>query len=280
MPSAIRPLSPALGAEVTGLDLAAGLDDATFARLKDAWLAHKVLVIRDQHFTTEQQIEFAGRFGPLEEVRTTQQDPNVKQYVMFVANKVVEGLKGVLPDGEMFFHSDQCYYERPCQLTMLFAIELPDAGGETLFADMGKVYRSLPAELKARIAGRSVLNMYDYQANPTTRNLTVNPAAPQYVHPIVTRHPETGEEILFVNRQMTMRIEGMDPAESEEILQQLFAAVENPDFIYEHRWRPGDLVMWDNRAVLHARRDFDPRQSRVLRRVTVKGTRPEAARAA
>ena len=273
----IRKLAGPLGAEVLGVDLRRELEETDFKAMHGAWIDNLVLVVRNQALETADQLRFAACFGELEEVRTKKDDASVKQYVMFVSNRIVEGSKGVLPDGEMFFHSDQCYYERPCQATMLNAMQLPSQGGETLFANMIAAFEALPDVTKTRILGRFALNVYDYDADPTKRNPILNANAPQYAHPIVRVHPVTGRKALYVNRQMTHHILGMEHEESEALLQELFAHAEHPHFVYEHRWQPYDLLVWDNRAVLHARRDFDPRESRILRRVTIKGTRPVAA---
>lgn len=272
----ITPFQAPLGAEITGVDLEAGLSDRDFEAIRAAWLDRQVIVIRDQTISKEAQLAFARRFGELEEVRTKKDSPDEKQYVLYVSNRVVDGSKGALPDGEMFFHSDQCYYESPCQATLLNALEIPPAGGETLFANAQRAYQRLPDDLKRAIDGKRIVNVYDYEADPTRRSTTFNAGAPHFVHPIVVRHPENGRPTLFVNRQMTHHIVDMDLEESEQILQALFDQLEAPDNIYEHVWRPHDLLMWDNRAVLHARRDFDPNQARILRRITVRGARPVA----
>lgn len=272
----ITPLSGPLGVEVTDIDLTAPVSDSDFALIRQAWLDGLVLIVRDQQLSKEAQLKFARRFGELEEVRTKKDDDSKTQYVLYVSNREVEGSKGALPDGEMYFHSDQCYYERPCKATILNAIEIPSKGGETLFSNMQLAYRELPDDLKNAIQGREIVNLYDYERDPTTRNLEFNSSAPHFQHPIVVEHPETGVEGLFVNRQMTHHIVGMPIEESEAILSRIFDHIEQPRYVYEHVWQPFDLVMWDNRAVLHARRDFDPAEARVLRRITVKGTRPVA----
>ncbi|MCH7487005.1 MAG: TauD/TfdA family dioxygenase, partial [Proteobacteria bacterium] len=132
----------------------------------------------------------------------------------------------------------------------------------------------LPAGEKARIETWRVLNVYDYGGNPTVRGYHVNPDAPRFVHPLVIVHPVTGERLLFANRLMSVRIEGLDRDESDRVLTRLFDHAEQSRFIFEHAWKAGDLVMWDNLAVMHARTDFDPAEGRVLRRVAVKGPRP------
>ncbi len=273
----IKSLSNALGAEAVGLDLTQDIDDATFHTLRQSWLDNLVLVIRGQKISTDDQLRFARRFGELEEVKSKKDDVNQKQHVLYVSNRIVEGSKGALPEGEMHFHSDQCYYEKPVQLTMLNALELPRRGGETLFVNLYQAWEGLSEDLKARIRHRLIYNQYDYDVDPTRRNAILNENAPHFVHPMVVRHPETGKLTLFVNRLMTHHIVGLDTDQSDRLLSALFDHIEQQAFLYEHKWQPYDLLLWDNRAVLHARRDFDPSEARILRRVAVKGSRPVAA---
>lgn len=270
----VRPLSPAIGAEVRGLDLDGDLDASVFEAIVTAWHHHLVLLFRGQDLSTDGQLRFARFFGELERVRTRPEAGDAEQYVMFVANRVVEGKQGVLPDGEMFFHTDQCYYEQPCKATILYSLELPEEGGNTLFANAHAAWEALPPTLQAQAMGRSALNVYDYDAGATKGTTNVSADAPRFVHPVATRHPVTGRPALYVNRLMTAQVEGMDETESAALLQALFDHQEQAAFVYEHVWEPGDLVIWDNRATLHARTDFDAAESRVLRRVTVKGERP------
>ncbi|HEY4135858.1 MAG TPA: TauD/TfdA family dioxygenase [Alphaproteobacteria bacterium] len=268
----VRPLSPALGAEISGVDLSRPLGDAAFAAVHEAWLRHQVILFRGQTLDEDGQIAFAQRFGELQPVRTT---PGLyaNPYVLMVTNVVIDGKKGALPDGEMQFHSDQCYYENPAKATMLFGIEVPPSGGDTLFSSATAVYESLPAATQAKIDGLQALNVYDYGGGATVKG-TVADDAPKFVHPVVRTHPETGRKGVYVNRLMTDHIVGLPRAESEALLEELFLQIEKPAFVYAHKWRVGDLVMWDNRCALHARTDFDPGTRRMMRRVTVKGDRP------
>ncbi|MFN4282120.1 MAG: TauD/TfdA dioxygenase family protein [Alphaproteobacteria bacterium] len=269
----VRRLSPAIGAEISGVDLSQPLDDATFEAIHRVWLDNEVILFRGQSLSEDQQIAFAKRFGELQPVRTT---PGLYKnpYVLMVTNVVIDGQKGALPDGEMQFHSDQCYYENPAMATMLFGIEVPPSGGDTLFASATAVYESLPAALKARLEGLQALNVYDYGNGATVKTDKIDENAPKFVHPVVRTHPESGRKGVYVNRLMTHHIVGLDRAESDGLLEELFAQIERPEFVYAHKWRVGDLVMWDNRCALHARTDFDPGTRRMMRRVTVKGDRP------
>jgi taurine dioxygenase len=237
-------------------------------------------LIRGQKISAEDQSRFCKYFGELELVKSVPSQIAEQPHVLFVTNVRDAGLRTVLEDGEMHFHSDQCYYEVPCKATTLNAIEIPPVGGNTMFANCYRAYETLPESMKKKLAGKKALTVYDYGASPTLRGTTVNPDAPQWPQPIVRRHPETGRLSLFCNRLMTFRIEGMDPQESKEILDFLFEHQEKPEFVYEHRWTVGDLLMWDNRCTLHARRDFDPKSRRMLRRITIRGDGPVALAAA
>jgi len=272
----ILPLAPEIGAEIRRVDLREPLDDAAFDRIEKAWLDHGVLLFRDQCLTEGDQLRFAARFGELGRLVSQEAGPGRHPSVMLVSNIREDGkLIGALPDGEMFFHSDQCYVERPCKATFLYAIEVPSKGGNTIFANTYRAYEMLPEAIKARIAGRLALNVYDYRGSATKRSTDAAPDAPRFAHPIVRTHPRTGRRALYVNRLMTQSIVGLPAAESETILSALFDHQEQPRFLYEHRWRPGDLVVWDNRCTLHARTDFSAAERRLLRRVIVLGERPE-----
>jgi taurine dioxygenase len=160
--------------------------------------------------------------------------------------------------------------------TMLYAIEIPADGGNTLFANAYKAFEALPADVKDRVGSRKAVQVYDYGGGVLDRKYMVEPQAGlSYAHPIARTHPATGRKALYVNRLMTHSIEGLPREESERLLGIMFATIERPEFIYEHRWRVGDLLLWDNRCTLHARRDFDPNESRWLRRVTIQGERPQ-----
>tara|TARA_R110002072_G_scaffold130040_14_gene268785 strand:- start:1314 stop:2162 length:849 start_codon:yes stop_codon:yes gene_type:complete len=277
MAISIQRMSDAIGARVTGVDLRGGLDDATMKEIHQAWLENFVIVIPGQDLSGDDQIAFTEWFGPRQEVRTVKVVDEGPQNFMYVANKKVDGMDGVLPDGEMQFHTDQCYYETPSRATILFALEIPAEGGNTKFANAYRAYESLDDAMKSRLKGLTALNVYDYDANATVKANESSPDAPRYVHPVVIRHPETGREVLYVNRLMTDHIVGMDRAESDALLEDLFQVLEEPAYCYEHVWTPGDLVMWDNLCTLHARTWFEPSMTRVLRRTTVAGQAPEAA---
>jgi taurine dioxygenase len=269
------PLSPAIGAEIIGVDLRAPLSDAQFGQILGAWHRNCVLLFRNQHLDMANQLRFAERFGELSKVVNNHSHNSGHPSVMLVSNIRKDGkLIGGLPDGEMYFHSDQCYVERPIKGTTLYAIELPRQGGNTLFANMYLAYETLPAEAQQRIAGLKAMNVYDYANNPTMRGATIREGVPHYAHPVVRTHPDTGRKALFVNRLMTDHILDMPREESDELLAFLFDHQEQRRFVYEHVWSVGDLLLWDNRCSLHARTDFDPRERRLLRRVAIRGEKP------
>jgi taurine dioxygenase len=273
-PLQTRPLSPALGAEIVGVDLRDTLDQSTIAQMRDIWHQNLVILLRDQHLSEEDEVRFAELFGPPAKIHTPQ---FVRGHpaVMLISNIREDGKPiGALPDGEMHFHTDQCHQERPAMASMLYAIEVPSVGGNTLFANGYTAYETLPAEIKRRIDGRKALNAYDYDNASMKRGTRVADGVPSYVHPVVRTHPATGRKALYVNRLMTVRIEDMPEAESNELLDLLFEHQEQPQFVYEHVWRVGDLLMWDNRCTLHARTDFSAGERRLMRRVTILGEKP------
>lgn len=263
------------GAEILNLDLRQPLSDAEFQAVMDVWHDSRVIVFRGQTLEPEDQLRFGRRVGELAVIHTEQfagEDPAI----MYISNVKEDGeFVHALPVGEMMFHIDQCYTPNPAKATILYAMKIPKTGGNTLFADMIAAYNALDDETKARIEGLKALNVYDYDAGATHTAAEVSPDAPRYAHPIARRHPVTGQKALFINRLMTREIVGLPPDESRELLETLFDHQENPAFVYEHRWRLGDLLMWDNRCTLHARRDFNPEETRIMRRLTVLGETPE-----
>ena len=277
-----KPLSPALGGEIVGIDLREDLSAETVAEIIAAWHQNLVLLFRNQSLSEDDQIRFVQHFGVLQKRTRPPEAINEANYTkypqltMLVSNIRDNGkLIGSLPDGEMHFHSDQCYLEKPATGTFLYAIEVPSQGGDTLFLNMYKAYETLPGELKARIDGRKALNAYLYDS--TTRAVNGSKvdftAHPHFVQPIVRTHPDTKRKAVYVNRLMTFAVEGMDDEEGSALLDQLFDHVEQDQFIYSHHWRIGDLVLWDNRCTLHARTDFSDKERRLLRRYVVQGDR-------
>ncbi len=270
----IVPLNPHVGAEVRGLDLAREIEPSVAAELYAAWLRHHVLVFRGQALTADDQRRFTLLFGEIQPPRSRpgQRDPN--NPVLYIGNATIDGQRGELPEGDMQFHADQCYYENPAKGAVLYALEIPSRGGNTLFASTGAAYDSLPEELREQIDRLQVLFLYDYEKNANRKAPTNWAGAPRYVHPAVVLHPETRRRTLLVNRLMADSIVGMPREQSDGLIERLCQATERPEHIYEHEWQVGDLLIWDNRATLHARTDFDPAERRVLRRLAIRGERP------
>ena len=276
----IVPLSPAIGAEVRGLDLSKQLPQETVDRIKDAWHRHIVLLFRDQRLDADDQVRFAGRIGPIAKrgrpAQRRHEDPSVNPTFTLITNIREDGKPiGSLPDGEMFFHHDTCYTEVPHRASFLYAIEIPSRGGNTMFANMYAAYDGLPRALKDALAGRTVLQVYDYD-RPLDRRIDVSGGLDgirHFSHPAVITHPVTGRKALYVNRLMTAGIEGLPRADSDALLDALFEHGERPDIVYQHVWRPGDLLMWDNLCSTHARTDFPPGETRLLRRCVIRGER-------
>ena len=278
----VNKLAPHIGAEIHGVDLSNPMDESTFATIERAWHDYGVLLIRHQNLDDMQQVTFAERFGPL--AHTLKHfEGTTHPAIMYVTNEKKDGKYiGALPDGEMFFHSDMCYLEQPCMAAMLHAISIPPTGGNTIFASMYAAYDTLPADLRAQLDGRMAMNSYEpgYGASnvkarielaPETGNSTTTRS---YAHPVFRTHPATGRKSIYVNRLMTEYIVDMPRVESDALLKRVFDHQEQTQFQYEHQWQVGDVLIWDNRCTLHARRDFDDSHLRKLRRVTVKGEKP------
>ena len=229
--------------------------------------------MRNQTLDEDAQVRFAETFGTPAKITSGRTFSAKHPSVMLVSNIREDGKPiGALPDGEMHFHTDQCHQATPAKATMLYAIEIPSKGGDTLFSNAYAAYETLPDEIKQRIAGRRAFNAYT--TDTTLRSTNYDDAKSSYWHPVVRTHPATGRKALYVNRLMTREIEGLPREESEAILEKLFDHQEEARFVYGHVWRPGDILMWDNRCTLHARTDFSAGERRLLRRVTILGEKP------
>ncbi len=272
----ITPISEALGAEVAGLDLREPLDAATVAAIEDAWHEHIVLVFRDQDLDEDAQLCFAAQFGALgERARPPERRAEGAGYnaaIMLVSNVRENGVPiGSLRDGEMWFHHDMSYTEAPYKGTMLYGIEIPSVGGNTLFANMYKAYDRLSEATKERIRGMRALHVYDFALRERVDVSGDISAYKHRIQPVAVTHPVTGRKALYVNPLITARIEDTPADESEKLLDELFELARDDRLIYEHVWRPGDLLMWDNWCSCHARTDFSEAERRLLRRCTILG---------
>jgi len=289
----VVPMAAPLGAEIRGLDLKQ-LDDATFKALHETWLNHVLVVFRGQSLTAADLVHLVRRFGTpvtssnlhqrsLEE-RAGNRLYHLPPEVTIVSN-VREGDQsiGILGDGEVVWHSDFSFKERPTAARMLVAMEVPprELGGNTFFLSCYAAYDALPADMKQRISGMTVK-----QADIIDTAMKLRPGAsldadirtvPGPSHPVISTHPETGHNLLFLGRRHGAYVNRCSLEESEALLNQLWAHCTEPRFCYEHRWSVGDVVVWDNRATLHRRDPFDSKSRRVLFAAQVEGHRPYEA---
>ena len=277
MAVSILPLSPALGAQIVGVELRQPLSQATVQTIRAAFDQHIVLLFRGQDLTEEDQLRAAGYFGTVH-VRRRPANAHTPggDYdtpFMLVTNIVENGKAiGSFGDGEMWFHHDTSYYAEPHRATLLYSLQLPTSGGHTRFVNMYKAYENIPRPLRDRLEGRKVLQIHDYKRRERIDLDKVDLASIRHhEQPIFITHPATGRKALYVSRLMSARIEGLAREESEAALEALFAIAEDPAIIHEHEWRLGDLVIWDNWCSIHARTDFPRDQPRLLRRLTIEG---------
>lgn len=278
VPITITPIHPVIGAEIGGVDLSKDLSAETIDAIRRAWHDHTVLLFRGQNISGEDQLRFAEQFGVVAERHipkagaTANNSPDWT-HLMPISDKAdADGNPiGALGHGELWFHSDKCYHERPHRTSFLYGIEIPAEGGHTKFASLYAAHDNIPDDLRRRLDGARVMQGYDYSSNARLSLDIDLDNIFHYIQPIFVTNPGSGRKSLYVSRLNTMWIEGMDRSESETILAQLFDITEDPASVYEHAWRPGDLVMWDNLATLHARTDWPDGQTRMLRRCTTLG---------
>ena len=276
----VTPLSTACGAQIKGVDLTRPLSKATIEAIEEAWRRHLVLVFRGQTLSQDDQLRFASYFGKLGDRRKAPEQLRSRaegsrqdnQKILLVSNVKLGGKPiGAFGEGEFWFHIDSGYTARPYKYTFLYAIELPCTGGNTVFSNMYKAYEAVPDALKEKLTGRKALHIHEYNRAKQASSSGDISDIPHHFHPLFITHPDTGRKTLFVDRLMTTRIEGMSTEESNAILDQLYEIGERREFIFEHVWRLGDFVMWDNRCTIHARTDFPKHERRLLRRCTVEG---------
>ena len=286
MTIAKRRLSPACGTEITGLDLTQPVGENLFRELHDAWLgADGVLVLRDQDITPEQHIDFSRRFGTLQ--RGNPESMLGRYYlpghpeIYRVSNKKIDGVAQGREDAGTYWHSDGSWMKEPSKASLLHALEIPPAGGDTMFADMTRAYDALSPRMKSFLDGlhavhdRSAAAATSYAREFSGGTHQAELAESTALHPIVRTHPDSGRKALFVNRGFTSHIPDLSPTESDAVLQFLFAHTTTPDMVYRHSWRLHDIVVWDNRCTMHfAVADYKAFGDRYMHRTTVEGDRP------
>lgn len=263
----VKPLDAPLGAEISGVD-ARAISPADRKAIFDAWMKYHVVVVHGPVIHEDDLVEYAKSFGEIEAARF--HSPLTKRDdIMVISNIREDGkLLGSLPDGEMAFHFDRIHQKKPCRGAALHALEIPREGGDTCFANMVLAYETLPEATKKRLVGLTALNAFTYGS--TQPEMKGDPTkGPHAHHPVVRTIPQTGRKALCVSRLMTERINELPEAESRALLDELCDHVEQPKFIYQHKWKVGDIVVWDNRATSHARTDFSDKERRLMKRVTI-----------
>ena len=271
----VRPVSEALGAEITGVDLAQDLDEETFAEIHRAHLEFSVIVFRDQLLSPLRQKIFSARFGTLmcHAIERFRHPEHPEVMVMTNVKDASERNVGASRAG-FEWHSDQSYKPVPALGSMLYGIECPPAGANTEFAGMYAAYEALPEERKALIENRYGVHDYawawaTYYKDRAPLTEAEKAKLPPVLHRLVRVHPETGRKALYLSEGMTRCIEGMPEEEGRALVLELNDFATQPRFVYSHAWRAGDLVFWDNRCLLHRATPADPRYRRVMQRTMV-----------
>ena len=277
----VRPTDAALGADVEGVNLAGGLAPEIVDAIKAAWGDHLVLRFRGQSLSDEDLMRFSRQLGELDwaPIAATNDAPEGREYIMVVSNVVENGQPiGQLGAYEAVWHTDMSYVAEPPMASALYSLEAPPSGGDTGFCNMYMAYETLPVELRRAIEGR--LCRHDASRNSAgelRRGFVEAPDPTQAVgaeHPIVRTHPATGRKALFLGRRPNAYIPGLSLDESEALLDALWTHCTKPEFAWYQQWRAGDLILWDNRCVMHRRDAFDPATRRVMHRTQIKGDRP------
>jgi taurine dioxygenase len=276
----VEKLAEALGAEVRGVDLSQPIAPKLFAQIRAAWLEHMVLRFRGQKLTDPQLLAFSRNFGELDPPGP---NPLGRTFLpdhpeMNVISNIKEGGVpiGGLGDGEAIWHADMTYVERPPMAAILYAIEIPPAGGDTYWANMVLAYEALPAALKRRVEGLEAVHDATYNSAGAMRKgykeVTDPRTAPGARHPLVRTHPETGRPSLFLGRRRNSYIVDLELDESERLLDELWQHATQPKFTWRQQWRVGDVMVWDNRCTLHRRDAFDPSARRLLHRTQIRAS--------
>ena len=278
----VKPFRAALGAEVIAGDVRA-LDDEAIAIIRQAMLENLVVLIRGQTLDELEQTAFTGRLGQLENppVKAASQkdrDPRFP-HISVISNVKENGVPiGALGDGEAFWHTDTSYAETPPSFTTLHALELPPSGGDTSFTNMYAALETLPVVLRERIEGKTLKHDAIHNAGGELHVGAMEPenviSCPGRNHPIIRTHPDTGYNALYLGRRLNGYINGLTIEESEALLGALWAHATQPELTWTQKWKVGDIIIWDNRCVMHRRDAFDPNSRRIMHKAVCKGTAP------
>jgi len=277
---AVRPTGAALAADIEGVDLAGALTPELIAEIKDGWARHLVLRFRGQRLSDDDLMRFSRQLGELDHAPiAAASSPDARDYVMVISNVVENGQAiGQLGAYEAIWHTDMSYIAEPPMASALYSLEVPPSGGDTGFCNMYLAYETLPADLKRQVEGRLCRHDASRNSAGELRRGFVDAPDPSHTvgadHPIVRTHPVTGRKALFLGRRRNAYIPGLPLGESEALLEALWAHAAKPEFSWYQQWRVGDLILWDNRCVMHRRDAFDPDARRVMYRTQIKGDRP------
>ena len=276
----ITPIDVPLGAVVTGLDASQPVAPEVILQLKQGLRDYHILIFKEQKLSDEQLLDFAFYFGslyvPPDDIPVLASKPGVTPVVIPISN--VDG--GYTGSGEIPFHSDHQWTPYPSSGSLLYALEVPDQGGDTYWLNLNLAYETLDESTKRRIADLKLITYNPFLRNPDapkTRyrlDQSIPPISPVFPHPLVRTHPDSGKKILSLSLSTEVEIVGIDPHVGAELIEHLRQHLNQPQFYYQHKWSVGDIVYWDNQATLHYRQAFDPNQRRVMKRVSLAGSRP------
>ncbi len=283
----VRPLHPALGAEIHGIDLRAPVDAATCRAVHDAWMAHLVLVFPDQPITDAEHVTFTRNFGEIEIFHQKIIRSNRMPEIFRVSN--VDDDNNLMPPEHptvqqvslaQLWHTDSSYRTLPCVGSLLHGVEVSRTGGETQFTNMYLVYDSLPDSLKKQVQGRQARHNFGHlhtlaKLKPLTE--AEKASMPPVWQPMVRKHPVTGRRSLYISPIYNDEVEGMGGAEARQLIEDLTSFAAETRFVYRHKWETDDTLMWDNRCTMHQVTPHDPTERRVMHRTTIVGTEPVLA---
>ena len=271
-----------LGAFISEIDLSSPLSKDQIQFIKSKWYEHLVIVFRNQELSDDNLVCFAKLFGELHSADGAEyggKPEGLHDSIELISNIEHQGRPiGALGADEATWHTDMSMYDVPAAATILYADEIPSAGGNTRFTNLYIAYETLPKDLRDLVESRRSIHDHAYLASggvrPGFEAVTDKSKGPGARHPVVRTHPVTGRKSLYLGRFGNGYIEGFSVEESDLLIKQLWEHMTRPEFIWEHEWCVGDLIMWDNRCVAHARASFDAKERRLLRRITVKGEIP------
>ena len=277
----VIPVSEAVGVEIRGVELSQPLNDDTFAAIYRAWLDYGVVLFRNQQMTVADQVVFSRRFGELD-IAPPQENgqksvPGFPE-ILVISNVIENGeLIGSLGAGELVWHMDMTYIDTPPKAICLRSLEVPDRGGDTGLLNTCKAYEEMPEALRVRVEGLTIKHDATHNSAGYLRSeldeftdITTSPGA---IHPIVLTHPETNRKNLYLGRRPYAYIPGLSIEDSEALLDELWAWIDQPQFYWHHQWRNGDLLLWDNRSIIHRRDAFDSSSRRILYRTQIRDNR-------